>query len=422
MIKLTRLLLAGAVALALSDVGLAQDNAPKPPGGAHADTTQDNAPGPPGGPYADIMALVDESYAQDALTHPSPGGPGVGVGGGVLEALPRPRDLPASLFAPSPPPSSGFLRVDGPYFVRDWFLDGQKSQPPGWFTGLELQILKPHLIPGLSNVVQPGKIISNSPNSGPPSGSQHIVALPSAPLGWTVSPRVFLGYRLPSGFGEFMVAYRHLGTDGGGIIAGPNGPAALSSRFAFDILDFDYNSSELSLGPQWDMRWAFGLRSLFLFYDSRANQSFGQASAGDGVFQARNFNNLFGFGPHAALELTRHLGESGWSLSARGDFAGTFDWTSQGFSTLSTTLGPHGRPLFGETRAFGHQAAPMITGRAGVAWQPSPSSHSRLFIGYQYEVFWSLVRVSQSSGSPFPVPSLGQFWDQGLVLQASFCF
>ena len=37
MIKMTQLLLAGAAALALSDVGLAQDTPPKPPGGAFAD-------------------------------------------------------------------------------------------------------------------------------------------------------------------------------------------------------------------------------------------------------------------------------------------------------------------------------------------------------------------------------------------------
>jgi hypothetical protein len=246
------------------------------------------------------------------------------------------------------------------------------------------------------------------------------VALPAAHLDWTVSPRVFLGYRLPSGFGEFMVSYRHLGTVGSGVIPGANGPSALNSRFAFDILDLDYNSRELSLGPRWDMKWSFGLRSLFLFFDSRASQPFDQASAGNSVFQARNFNNLFGLGPHATLELARHLGNSGWSLYARGDVAGTFDWTHQGFVVASTTLGPHGRPLVGETRAFGQQAAPMINGRVGVTWQPSPSSSTRLFVGYQYEVIWDLNRVSQGNASPFAVPSLGQFWDQGLVLQATF--
>ena len=50
------------------------------------------------------------------------------------------------------------------------------------------------------------------------------VNLPAAPLDWTASPRVFAGYRLPSGFGEFMVAYRHLGTTGSGSVPDTNGP------------------------------------------------------------------------------------------------------------------------------------------------------------------------------------------------------
>jgi hypothetical protein len=404
MIKMTWKLLAGAVALVLSNATMAQDAPPKPPG---------EAPGR-------LAVLSDEVLAEDALPDPLPAVPDVGVGGGVLQTLPKPRDLPASLFTSPPPPTRDVLHVDAPFFTRDPLLDFSPAAPPGWFAGAEVQIVKPHLIPGLRNVVEPGKFISNAPFSGPAKENQHTVALPSAPLDWTASPRVFLGYRFPSGFGEFMVAYRHLGTEGSGVVQGPNGPAVLNSRFAFDILDLDYNSRELALGPRWDMKWTFGLRSLFLFYDSRLNEPFAQAAAGNDVFQARNYNNLFGFGPHAALELNRRLGDSRWSLSARGDVAATFDWTHQGFATASTTLGPNGRPLVGETRAFGHQASPMINGRAGLTWQPSPSSGMRFFLGYQYEVIWDLVRVSQGNGSSFPVPSLGQFWDQGLVFQATF--
>jgi hypothetical protein len=245
------------------------------------------------------------------------------------------------------------------------------------------------------------------------------VALPSAKLDWTVSPRVFVGYRLPAGFGEFLLAYRHLGTDGSMGVRGPNGPAALNSRLAFDMIDFDYNSRELSYLPKWDMQWTLGLRTLFLFFDSRFNQPFDQAAAGNGIFQARNFNNLFGLGPHAALELAHRLGDSGWSLYLRGDFTGTFDWMHQGWSTRSTTLGPDGRPLLGQTLAFGHQAAPIINGQAGVTWRPSPSSGTRLFLGYQYEVFWDLDRVNNVLTTPFNNPSKGTLWDQGLVLQAS---
>jgi hypothetical protein len=312
------------------------------------------------------------------------------------------------------------LRTDAPYLVFDPLLDYSPSAPPGWFAGAEIQVLKTHVIPGLRNVVTPGQHISNSPNSGPAIGNQQVVGLPFAALDWTVSPRVFAGYRLPSGFGEFMASYRYLGTGGSGVSPGSNGPLALSSRAAFNIIDFDYNSREFSLGPQCDMKWTIGVRSLFLFYGSKASQPFGQASAGNGILQERDFNNLFGIGPHAALELTRHLGDSRWSLYARGDFGAVFDWTNQNYLTRSTTLGSNGQPLVGQTSTFGHQATPMVNGRVGVTWQPSPTSGSRLFLGYQYEYFWALTRVPQSNGGASVPPSLGQLSDQGIVLQATF--
>jgi hypothetical protein len=185
------------------------------------------------------------------------------------------------------------------------------------------------------------------------------------------------------------------------------------------MVDFDYDSTELSLWPRWDMKWTLGIRSLFMFFDSRASQSFGQAAAGSGIFQARDWNNLAGVGPHAALELVRHLGDSGWSFYVGGDFASLYNASHVGFTTQSTTLGPDGRPLFGLTRHFGTNDAPTINFRTGLTWQPSRFSESRLFLGYQYERFWALNRLAPVGSNP---PSTGQVWDQGLVLQANIRF
>jgi hypothetical protein len=169
------------------------------------------------------------------------------------------------------------------------------------------------------------------------------------------------------------------------------------------------------------MKWSLGLRSVNLFYDSQGTQPFRQAPGG-GVFQARESNNLYGLGPHVVTALDRRLGDSGWSLAYRIDAAAVFDWVTNDWTTASTTLGPSGRPLVGQTRVFGHQMTPMINGRFGLNWQPAPTSGIRLFIGYQYEVFWALNRVPQNNGTPVVPGSTGQFWDQGIVLQATFNF
>jgi hypothetical protein len=406
MIKLTHFILAGAVVSSLCSRSFAQDARPSSPAGTSEATA----------------ARLADAITQDGVPEPLPGAPDAGVGSGVLEALPRPRAVPESLFAPADPPSPGGIPVARPYFIADPLLDLAPGAPPGWFIGAEAQIVKPHLITRMANSVFPGKLTFDRAGTFSAGGNSTVVNLPSANLDWTAAPRVFAGYRLPAGFGEFMVAYRHLGTSGSGSVPDTNGPLSLNTRFAQDIIDFDYNSRELSLWPLWDMRWTFGLRTVFLFWESQANQPFSQASASNGIILARASNNFFGLGPHAALELNRHLADSGFSFTCRGDFAGTFDYVNEVWQTASTTRGPSGRPLFGETRAFGHQAAPMITGRVGLSWQPSPTSGTRLFIGYQYDVMWNLNRLLQSNGTGFSPPSLGQFWDQGIVLQATIRF
>jgi hypothetical protein len=394
MIKITHLLLAGAVALAFLHVSRAQEASPQPPAGASGYRA---APADPAGaPHA----LPEALPAAPAAT---PGG-----GGAILPSLPQPRDLPASLFAPPAQPVPGFIALDVPYFVSDPLLDGRPFPAPGWFAGAEIQVLKPHLLNRLSDTVQnPAQRTS---------GTSTTVALPNAVLNWTVSPRVFIGYRLPSGFGELLVAYRHLGSEGSMGIPGANGPTGLNTRLGFDMIDLDYNSRELSLWPKWDMRWTLGARLLDLFYDSRVDQSFTQAAAGNGIIQARASNNLFGAGPHAALELARHLGESRWSFYFRADIASVFYGTHEGFLTRSATLGPDGQPLTGAARHFGTQDAPILNIRTGLTWKQSPSSATRLFLGYQYEYFWALDRLPPTGNNP---PSLGQLWDQGVVLQAT---
>jgi hypothetical protein len=405
--KVTHLLLAGAVGLALCDMGRAQEAPPQSPADAPVDG----------------RAIAEAVLAQETLPPPIPGSPESGVGSGVIEALPRPRDTPRSLFGPEQPPSKGGIQIDAPYFVPDPLLDFSQSAPPGWFVGAEVQIVKPHLSPNLIGSTVPGHYVPAYENNSPIGPKATDLNIPSAPLDWTGSPRVFAGYRLPSGFGEFMVAYRHLGTTGSGSVPDTNGPISLNTRFAFDILDLDYNSRELSTflgwGPQWDMKFSLGLRQMFLFYGLQGDQPFSQASAGSGIAFAQATNNVYGIGPHAALELSRSLGKSGFSLYSRADFGMIYGDVWDQWNTVSNSLGANGRPLRGQTNSFGHQQIPMINFRSGLTWKPAPTSGARLFVGYQYEVFWDLNRLPQFNSTPYAPPSLGQYQSQGIVLQGS---
>ena len=87
------------------------------------------------------------------------------------------------------------------------------------------------------------------------------MSLPAAGLDWTVAPRLEVGYRLPSAFGDVRrLSYRFLATDGNGSTSGLDGTASLHSRLDFNQIDLDYLSREFSLAPHWDMKWHFGLR------------------------------------------------------------------------------------------------------------------------------------------------------------------
>ena len=166
-----------------------------------------------------------------------------------LPGLPRPPDQPASLLQGSPPgPVYACTTPESPYFERDPRLDPPPLPPPGWVVDVDVGILAPHVKNKLTDTVQID------------GGPLNTVQLPSAPLDWTASPRFEAGYRLPSGFGEFTLAYRFLATDGTSGVAGPDAPALLKSRLELNMADCDYASREISLWPNWDMKWWFGIR------------------------------------------------------------------------------------------------------------------------------------------------------------------
>jgi hypothetical protein len=321
-------------------------------------------------------------------------------GEGILQSLPQPPDLPASLYAPAPPPSPGCNPLDVPYFVPDPLLDPPQLPPPGWFAALELDVLKPHLTPH-------NMLIGSETVPG-------VLTVPSAPLDWAASPRALLGYRLPSGFGEVAVVYRGLGTRGSKGFEGADGPAALNSRLDFNIIDLDYSSREFSLWPKWDMKWTVGARTQFIFFDSRLDQPFGPSAAG-GTLPMRQTLQFTGAGPHLGLELARRLAMPGVSVVFRGDLASVFGRLHQGFFTPPATPGPGGLPPEGEFRVANNMTQGIVYTQLGVSWQPPSYPDLRLFLGYQYEYWWNV-------GTSFEVGSRGDFWDQGFALQAALRF
>jgi hypothetical protein len=293
--------------------------------------------------------------------------------------------------------------LPGPYFERDPRLDPPPLPPPGWFTDAAIGIVAPHVKNRLTDMVTiPGMMADT-------------VHLPSAELNWTVSPRFELGYRLPSGFGEFSVAYRFFTTEGSELSIGPDGIASLKSRLDVNVGDLDYASRELSLLPHWGMKWRCGLRAVGTFFDSRCDEPFSEAAAGTGVFERRTSNNFWGFGPHMGLELARRFEGSGLALVGWVDGATILGRIRQNFFEESTTPGANGQLLCGNTRQSVSQDVPMIDVFIGLSWQPPSYPSLHVYAGYEYEYWWN---VGRNSGTL----SRGELSDQGIQLRAEFNF
>jgi hypothetical protein len=288
-----------------------------------------------------------------------------------------------SLLKPAPAtPSYTCAALPEPYFVRDPLLEQPDFAPPGWFANVELDIAVPHLVGIETN-------IGASANTLP-----DVVALPFAGLDWTVAPRLQFGYRLPSAFGEIAFSYRFLTSQGNAATLGFDGPADLHSRLNLNVIDLDYLSHELSLAPHWDMKWHVGLRYANVYFDSRADESLDLAAAGSGVFEQRFSNSMWGLGPHAGVELQRDFEGTGLSLVGRLDGATLLGRIRQGFFEQFTILDVNGQFIGAESRLSGSQDVPILNFEAGVAYRPPEMPQTQVFLGYDYEEWWNVGKVS----------------------------
>ena len=209
--------------------------------------------------------------------------------------------------------------------------------------------------------------------------------IPITPLDWTVSPVVELGYRLPEGFGAFMLNYQYLGTTGSGTtVYGPGGPSAMSGRLNFNLSDFDYVSREFTPWEHWGMTWRFGFRQVYLFYDTQIDP-FPPASALSGLMSESGANSYHGWGGHVGVQLDRDFYQQvpGLSFVSKIDFGYTGGFIQQGLSQTTTT------GAYSFNQISNGQGCPMLGGEIGLSYRP-PSGKYEFFAGGFYQYWWNI--------------------------------
>jgi len=317
-----------------------------------------------------------------------------------LTGLPNAPDTPASLYTPATPTYT-CSTPECPYFDCDPRIDPFCLPQPGWVADVEVDVDLPHVSNGIHDTVTLGLVTSR-------------VAVGSARLDWTGSPRAELGYRLPDGFGEFDISYRFIGSRGTGTIEGPgsapDGPASLVSRLDIQIADLQYASNEISICSWWS-KWHFGLRGMDVYFDSRADETLAEAEApgASGIFERRDTNNVWGIGPCMGLDLERRIGDSGFTILGRLDGAIVLGELHQGFFEVATT------GAGAQTLRSNPAAVPTANWSIGLAWRPSSCQALRCFIGYQGEGWWGVGNFEGSG------PGSGaQLYTEGVLFRVDY--
>src|SRR5438270_10004503 len=103
---------------------------------------------------------------------------------------------PPALLPPPPPGppdlSPPYQDRNGPLLRGDPWLDRPEAPPPGWFLGLELDVVGAHI----KNRLQAPVTVDGT--------TIDPLHLPTADMDWTGAPRIELGYRFDQGWGEFL--------------------------------------------------------------------------------------------------------------------------------------------------------------------------------------------------------------------------
>jgi hypothetical protein len=274
-----------------------------------------------------------------------------------------------------------------PFFGPEPLIERLNAPAVGAFASLDALIVGAHINNRLINTVLIGGTLPDT------------VQLPSAELGATVSPRFELGYRLPEGFGEFLVSYRFLVASGTDHFFTDLGLGRLKSEMNLNVVDLDYASREFCFNANNSFRWRIGTRLAGVYFNSNMDIAISSADAGGGAATQRVSNNFFGAGPHLGLDLYHKLSSPGATAFVRLDAASVLGTVDQSFGETFTIAGLGGQSFGGAVNASNTQVSPMLGIQFGVAYNPPWWRSVTYSLGYQFEEWWSIGRAEQSNAS-----------------------
>jgi hypothetical protein len=286
--------------------------------------------------------------------------------------------LPAPLYT-APPPPAPLLPAPPPPAVP-LFQAGPSCNPSitdgVYFVTLEFLVLDPHVSNHLAGI------------AFRTNGTAALLAVPSVPLTWTVSPRLELGVHLPDNGGDVVFGYRFLASEGTGLVVGGGDAFAVKSRLNANLFDLDYGSPRTEIAPRWDAKWWIGLRGSTVYYDT--------TSANSLLFTEKASNYFVGAGPHGGIQFERQFSIlPAFSLFGRADGYLLIGQIRQRYSETFPD-GP-ADPLTAALQVQRTQTVPVISLQAGLNYNPPGLPYLHFSTGYEFERWWSLGRVGDAN-------------------------
>ncbi len=353
---------------------------------------------------AAVVCLAVSAAPAQTPDVPTPPAPRTEVGPMAPYTLPAPAAVPERPAAYVLPPVDAWSAPPLP--SPDPLLDRPGAPLPGLFFNVEPDVVSVHFRNQFHIAV-------------PVSATQtDTVQFPGPHLDAALSSRFEVGWRLDDGWGELLVAYRFLCTQGSNVETTSAGPARDTGRLALNAFDFGYASQEFALGSDWDMRWRTGVRTTFFYYDARL--AFDQPAAGAGALLGQGETNYFvGVGPWLALDLSWKTSVPGLAVFGRIDGALQFGHISQ--TGAEVLAGPAGASEFQATGGW-EVTVLSLSEEVGLSYTVPGWNYSRFLIGFHYETYFQLGRFNPTSAQPPPPNSRGQLDDLGVFLRAEFNF
>jgi hypothetical protein len=244
-------------------------------------------------------------------------------------------------------------------------------------------------------------------NDTPMPATGDTLTVPGARLDWTAAPWFDVGYRLPRSLGFFSINYRFFTSKGTQAVLLGDRAADVRSRLDENLINLDYGDAPYAFAPHWDFEWRIGVQLADVYFDS--------ALRGEALFQ-EGTNSFRGAGPHARLDLTRHLLLlPGWSLFGRLEGAGVLGRISQKFrEQIDHTTGSTTAAL---SEQNGTQMVPTLLVQAGCSYVPPTHANWMFTLGYVYEHWWYVGQLGEDSNAGAQSATRGEFETQGIFLR-----